>query len=89
MAKLTVSTGARLARHSIGTLLSDDNVKQQKWKAFLTERASGLSKELGELKGSLMKAGQMLSMYGEHFLPPEANDLLKSFTGEGSSTEDS
>lgn len=82
MAKLTVSTGAKLAGHSIGTLLSDDNVKQQKWKAFLTERASGFSKELGELKGSLMKAGQMLSMYGEHFLPPEANDLLKSLQSQ-------
>lgn len=29
-----------------------------------------------------MKAGQMLSMYGEHFLPPEANELLKSLQAE-------
>ena len=29
-----------------------------------------------------MKAGQMLSMYGEHFLPPEANALLKSLQSD-------
>src|SRR5690606_19398227 len=45
---------------------------------LLQNQAALLSNELGELKGSLMKAGQMLSMYGEHFLPPEANALLKS-----------
>lgn len=82
IAKLTINTSAKLAGHSISTLLSDENVKQQKWTAFLKDRASGFSKELGELKGSLMKAGQMLSMYGEHFLPPEVNDLLKSLQSQ-------
>lgn len=37
-----------------------------------------VSHELGQLKGSFMKAGQMLSMYGEYFLPPEANQILKT-----------
>ena len=44
---------------------------------FLIEQMEFLRKDLGELKGSLMKAGQLLSMYGEHFLPKEANDFLK------------
>ena len=33
--------------------------------------------QLGELKGTAMKVGQTLSMYGEHLLPKEVNDLLK------------
>ena len=41
-----------------------------------------LTRELGELKGSLMKVGQMLSMYGEHFLPAEVNQLLKSLQSQ-------
>ncbi len=44
---------------------------------FLIEQMAILKKDLGELKGSLMKAGQLLSMYGEHFLPKEANQFLK------------
>ncbi len=44
---------------------------------FLIEQMEFLRKDLGELKGSLMKAGQLLSMYGEHFLPKEANQFLK------------
>jgi predicted unusual protein kinase regulating ubiquinone biosynthesis (AarF/ABC1/UbiB family) len=36
-----------------------------------------MSKELGDLKGSAMKVGQMLSIYGEQFLPEEVNLLLK------------
>jgi predicted unusual protein kinase regulating ubiquinone biosynthesis (AarF/ABC1/UbiB family) len=41
-------------------------------------RAQALIQELGKLKGTAMKVGQMLSMYGEHLLPKEINELLKS-----------
>jgi predicted unusual protein kinase regulating ubiquinone biosynthesis (AarF/ABC1/UbiB family) len=34
--------------------------------------------ELGQLKGTAMKVGQTLSMYGEHLLPKEVTDLLKT-----------
>lgn len=78
IAKMTLNTSAGLAAHSIGTLLSNSETKDAKWKDFLQNQAAGLSEELGKLKGSLMKAGQMLSMYGEHFLPPEANQFLKN-----------
>lgn len=78
MARLTLQTGAKLAGQGMTQALSDPTKRDEKWKTFLKGQASVLSQELGELKGSLMKAGQMLSMYGEHFLPPEANELLKS-----------
>lgn len=44
----------------------------------LEDQAREIAKELGTLKGSVMKVGQLLSMYGEHFLPPQVNNILKS-----------
>lgn len=83
MAKMTVNAGASLAGHNIKKTFSNDKVAHQaSWKKFLMNQASSISSELGELKGSLMKAGQMLSMYGEHFLPPEANEFLKNLQGD-------
>ncbi|MEQ1723452.1 MAG: AarF/ABC1/UbiB kinase family protein, partial [Pseudobdellovibrio sp.] len=49
---------------------------------FINSQAINLTKEFGELKGSVMKAGQMLSMYGEHFLPAEANKILKTLQSD-------
>ncbi len=43
----------------------------------LKSLADQMSKELGALKGSAMKVGQMLSIYGEQFLPEEVNLVLK------------
>lgn len=82
MAKLTLQAGASLAQHGVSTALKSKEAKEENWKRLLQNQASAISSELGELKGSLMKAGQMLSMYGEHFLPPEANDLLRSLQSD-------
>lgn len=79
---MTLNTGAGLASHRVSTMFSSDEKKDENWRSFLLNRAKFLSSELGELKGSLMKAGQMLSMYGEHFLPEEANQLLKSLQAD-------
>jgi predicted unusual protein kinase regulating ubiquinone biosynthesis (AarF/ABC1/UbiB family) len=78
IAKLTLQTGASMARHGVATALKNSEDKEESWKNLLKSQASLISEELGQLKGSLMKAGQMLSMYGEHFLPPEANEFLRS-----------
>ena len=78
LAKLTIQAGASIAQPGVTTALKSKEFKEETWKQLLQNQAQSISAELGELKGSLMKAGQMLSMYGEHFLPPEANDLLKS-----------
>ncbi|MGZ3775351.1 MAG: ABC1 kinase family protein [Pseudobdellovibrionaceae bacterium] len=78
LAKITLQTGASIVQHSVTSAVKTKESKEESWKRLLQNQASFISAELGELKGSLMKAGQMLSMYGEHFLPPEANQLLKS-----------
>jgi predicted unusual protein kinase regulating ubiquinone biosynthesis (AarF/ABC1/UbiB family) len=80
MAKITLNAGTSMAAQSLKNSLNGKN-RDQNWREFLKGQAEFITSELGELKGSLMKAGQMLSMYGEHFLPPEANEFLKSLQG--------
>ncbi|PWU22122.1 MAG: ABC transporter [Bdellovibrio sp.] len=87
LAKMTINTSAQLASHGVSSLFSSADKKQESWKELLKGQARILSNELGELKGSLMKAGQMLSMYGEHFLPAEANEMLKSLQAESPALE--
>ncbi|MEZ0391378.1 MAG: ABC1 kinase family protein [Pseudobdellovibrionaceae bacterium] len=82
LTKLTIDTSSKVMGHGLSTLFSDAESKEQKWQKLLATQAMKLSKELGELKGSLMKAGQMLSMYGELFLPPEANEFLKTLQSQ-------
>lgn len=73
--------GAELAKHAVSTAFKDGD-KAEQMKQMLTSQMATLSKELGELKGSVMKAGQMLSMYGEYFLPPEANKFLRELQNQ-------
>ena len=42
----------------------------------MSEQAHLLVKELGELKGSVVKIGQVMALYGEHFLPVEVTEAL-------------
>jgi predicted unusual protein kinase regulating ubiquinone biosynthesis (AarF/ABC1/UbiB family) len=82
LAKVSVAAGAKAAGHAVGGLFSSEEEKAESLKKLIFDQVGMLSRELGQLKGSLMKAGQMLSMYGEHFLPPEANQLLKSLQSQ-------
>ncbi len=78
LAKITLRAGSRAASHSFSQLVLNRTERGERFNSYLTEQIQLLTTELGQLKGSLMKAGQLLSIYGEHFLPPEANELLKS-----------
>ena len=84
VAKMAISSGSKLTALKVADWAKSSSAdsKEQTWNKFLTERAQSLGAELGELKGSLMKAGQMLSMFGEYFLPPEANEFLKTLYSE-------
>jgi predicted unusual protein kinase regulating ubiquinone biosynthesis (AarF/ABC1/UbiB family) len=82
LAKLSFSTGAKAASMAVTGMFSDEERKQEKWKEFLVDQMEVLAQELGELKGTFMKAGQMLSVYGEYFLPAEANEFLKTLQSD-------
>lgn len=78
LAKLSLGASSRIAAHKLGNLISGEDPSGQRLQDLLLAQVKALASELGQLKGSLMKVGQMLSMYGEHFLPPEVNSILKS-----------
>lgn len=82
LAKLTAGAGAGLAVQKVTGLLKNSEQKQTAWQDFLKNQATSFSNEVGELKGSLMKAGQMLSIYGEYFFPPEVNQILKKLQND-------
>lgn len=82
LAKLGLQAGAKAAGHALGGILKSEAAQKIRKQAYVLEQLALLTAELGKLKGSLMKAGQMLSVYGEHFLPPEANQILKSLQSD-------
>ncbi len=78
VAKLGLNAGVKYAATKLGNKSFDD---------FVTSQAGLFTKEFGELKGSLMKAGQMLSVYGEYFFPPQANAILKTLQSDSPAIE--
>jgi predicted unusual protein kinase regulating ubiquinone biosynthesis (AarF/ABC1/UbiB family) len=78
LAKMSINTGAKIAAHGVTQALKSQSERDQGWNDFLKNQTQVLTREIGELKGSLMKAGQMLSVYGEHFFPPEVAKLLRN-----------
>ena len=71
LAKASIVAGTRLATSSASTMFSDEATKELKRKKSLGEQAEYLVHEMGKLKGSIVKIGQMMALYGEHFLPEE------------------
>lgn len=81
IAKISVNLGMQAASHAASELLktkSSPEDTEHRFRQLLESQMKVIAQGLGELKGSAMKVGQLLSMMGEHFLPPEANRILKS-----------
>ncbi|MBK24755.1 MAG: hypothetical protein CME70_12225 [Halobacteriovorax sp.] len=77
MAKIALKTGSSY-------LMSGDEDLKTKLRSGLEKHLDLVVEELGVMKGSLMKAGQMLSLYAGAFLPPEAQKILKSLENQSS-----
>lgn len=78
MTRMGVATGMRAAGHVFGNLFRDEASRTEHDKSFFVDEARRFVREMGQLKGSVMKAGQMLSLYGQYFMPPEAVEILAS-----------
>lgn len=76
LAKASVVAGARFAAGNAGALFASSEDREAKRKQVLSEQAEYLVRELGKLKGSIVKIGQMMALYGEHFLPAEITAAL-------------
>ena len=77
IAKLAIKTGTALYKNK------DKDLKSQ-LKNSVEKYATDIVEELGVMKGSFMKAGQMLSLFGGSFLPEEAHKVLKSLENKTS-----
>lgn len=80
IAKLALKTGSALYKNR------DQGIKDQ-LKNSIEKYASDIADELNVMKGSFMKAGQMLSLLGGSFLPEEAHKILKSLENKSSFLE--
>lgn len=75
LAKLGLSAGTNILLDKLSKAAENSD---NKYANFFNSQAELWASELGKMKGSVMKAGQMLSVYGEHFLPKEALEFLSS-----------
>jgi predicted unusual protein kinase regulating ubiquinone biosynthesis (AarF/ABC1/UbiB family) len=82
LARMSAQAGARAAGHLVGNLFASDSERPERLKSLLKAQATVLARELGQLKGSVMKVGQMLSVYGEKFFPDEVNAVLKTLQNQ-------
>ncbi|HEY1076066.1 MAG TPA: AarF/ABC1/UbiB kinase family protein [Fontimonas sp.] len=78
LTKLGVGAGAKIFAHSVANIFRGEVDRSEANREFYRRQAQILADELGKLKGSVMKAGQMLSLYGQYFLPEEAVTVLSS-----------
>ncbi|PIE43102.1 MAG: ABC transporter [Gammaproteobacteria bacterium] len=76
LTKAGLFAGTRMATHTALGVFSGKETRQAKRKAMLSKQAAFLVEELGKLKGSVVKIGQVMALYGEHFLPVEVTEAL-------------
>ncbi|MCM0611080.1 AarF/ABC1/UbiB kinase family protein [Marinobacter sediminum] len=79
--------GTRMASHMATNWLSSKDKRDQKHRAMLSKQARFLVDELGQLKGSVVKIGQVMALYGEHFLPDEVTEALHTLEDQTTSLE--
>lgn len=82
VAKASFLAGTRWATANASSMFSDEDTRNKKRKQAMTEQAYYLVQELGKLKGSIVKIGQMMALYGEHFLPEEITQALHTLNND-------
>ena len=82
IAKASFLAGTRFATASASSMFASDADKQKKMKKAMSEQAHYLVSEIGKLKGSIVKIGQMMALYGEHFLPEEITAALNTLNSQ-------
>src|SRR5690554_2888856 len=76
LTKAGLMAGTRMGMHFTTNIFSSKEAKAERHKQMLSRQARYLVEELGNLKGSVVKIGQMMALYGEHFLPEEVTEAL-------------
>ncbi|WP_180051319.1 AarF/ABC1/UbiB kinase family protein [Acinetobacter sp. YH12211] len=82
IAKASLLAGTRWAASNATSMFSSEEEKERKRKKAMKEQADYLVAEIGKLKGSIVKIGQMMALYGEHFLPEEITQALNTLNNQ-------
>nr|WP_297398808.1 AarF/ABC1/UbiB kinase family protein [uncultured Marinobacter sp.] len=77
--------GTRMASHMATNWFSSREKRDERHRAMLSSQARFLVDELGQLKGSVVKIGQVMALYGEHFLPAEVTEALHTLEDQTAS----
>lgn len=78
LTKAGVSAGANTTGKMWGNAFLGKEKREHRNKKVIGEQAQLFADELGKLKGSVVKVGQMMALYGEHILPEEVTNALAS-----------
>lgn len=82
---LTVSVaGARTGSAMMADGALNKLIPNRNKNSFLKKQAEHFAAELGRLKGTYVKVGQMMALLGEHLLPPEMTEALHSLESQTS-----
>ncbi|HET8849622.1 MAG TPA: AarF/ABC1/UbiB kinase family protein [Marinobacter sp.] len=87
LTKAGLFAGTRMASHMATNWFGGKDAREQRHKAMLSAQARFLVDELGRLKGSVVKIGQVMALYGEHFLPEEVTEALHTLEDQTTSLE--
>ena len=79
--------GTRMASHMATNWFTNREKREKKHRAMLSSQAQFLVEELGQLKGSVVKIGQVMALYGEHFLPEEVTEALHTLEDQTTALE--
>ncbi|MFW5825793.1 MAG: ABC1 kinase family protein [Marinobacter sp.] len=87
MTRAGLFAGTRVASHMATNWMTSADRREQRRKDMLSKQARFLVDELGQLKGSVVKIGQIMALYGEHFLPEEVTEALHTLEDQTSALE--
>jgi len=76
LTRIGLMAGTKMAGQVAVSIFSSKSKRVEKRKSAISKQAQFIVKELGKLKGSVVKIGQVMALYGEHFLPPEVTEAL-------------
>src|SRR5699024_7256513 len=80
-------TGNSVVSHMATKLFISNETRDKIHRAMLSRQYRLLVEELRQLKGSVVKIGQVMALYGEHFLPEEVTEALHTLEDQTTSLE--
>lgn len=78
LAGMSIVSGTRAASGTMTSMFKPKAQRQARHKEIMAKEAQYIADELGKLKGSVVKVGQIMALYGDHILPEEVTTALRT-----------